>query len=76
MPAPLRRYSGESCFRDFLFLTFSSFPQALLKTPEIIQRVTFEVVEDAWHDGVRLLELRYSPYFGEIISGFPISFCL
>jgi adenosine deaminase len=33
----------------------------VLCTYEAVERVTFENVEDAWRDGVRLLELRFSP---------------
>ncbi len=34
-----------------------------LSTPERIRRMAFEACEDAWNEGVRLLELRYSPVF-------------
>ncbi len=37
--------------------------QRTLATPEIITRMTFEVCEDAFHDGVKILELRYAPTF-------------
>ena len=37
--------------------------QRLFKTPEIIERLTFEICEDAYFDGIKLLELRYSPSF-------------
>ncbi len=37
--------------------------QSILSTPEAIQRVTFELLEDAYNDGIRLLEIRYSPEF-------------
>ncbi|KAJ3208543.1 hypothetical protein HK099_008692, partial [Clydaea vesicula] len=35
--------------------------QSLLKTPEILERVAYEVCEDAFQNGVKLLEIRYSP---------------
>ncbi len=37
--------------------------QAVLSSAEAISRVTFENVEDAWADGVRLVELRFAPAF-------------
>jgi adenosine deaminase len=37
--------------------------QSVLCSPEAIGRVTFENIEDAWWDGVVLLELRFSPAF-------------
>ena len=45
--------------------------QAVLCSAEAISRVTFENIEDAYHDGVRLLELRFAPTF--ISSGKTIS---
>jgi adenosine deaminase len=37
--------------------------QKVLCCYEAIRRVTFENVEDAWRDGVRLVELRFAPTF-------------
>jgi adenosine deaminase len=37
--------------------------QRVLCSAEAIRRVTFENIEDAWNDGVRLLELRFAPAF-------------
>jgi adenosine deaminase len=37
--------------------------QAVLSSAEAISRVTFENIEDAWADGVRLVELRFAPSF-------------
>jgi adenosine deaminase len=37
--------------------------QAVLTSEEIIARITFEAIEDAYNDGIRILELRYSPTF-------------
>lgn len=34
--------------------------QAILHSEEILSRITFEAIEDAVHDGIRILELRYS----------------
>jgi adenosine deaminase len=37
--------------------------QKVLCSYEAIKRITFENVEDAFHDGVKLLELRFAPIF-------------
>lgn len=37
--------------------------QKVLASEEILARVAFEACEDAFNDGVRLLELRYAPTF-------------
>lgn len=37
--------------------------QSILGTTEAIQRITFELIEDAYNDGIRALEIRYSPEF-------------
>lgn len=40
--------------------------QKVLSTEEVLERITFEAVEDAYHDGVRILELRYAPTFVQL----------
>ncbi len=37
--------------------------QALLDSYEVIERITFEACEDAYNEGIHLLELRYAPSF-------------
>lgn len=37
--------------------------QKVLASEEILTRIAFEACEDAYNDGVRLLELRYAPTF-------------
>ncbi len=37
--------------------------QGVLSTEEVLERITFEAIEDAFQDGVRILELRYAPTF-------------
>jgi adenosine deaminase len=37
--------------------------QLLLGSEEILERVAYEVCADAFHEGVRVLELRYAPTF-------------
>jgi adenosine deaminase len=39
--------------------------QKALASPEILTRIAFEACEDAFNDGIRLLELRYAPTFIE-----------
>lgn len=35
----------------------------LLDSAEVVERMTYECCEDMWHNGVRILELRYAPSF-------------
>jgi adenosine deaminase len=37
--------------------------QSVLISEEILSRITYEAIEDAYQDGIRILELRYSPTF-------------
>jgi adenosine deaminase len=37
--------------------------QSLLRTEEVIERISFEACEDSFNDGVKLIEYRYSPSF-------------
>jgi adenosine deaminase len=37
--------------------------QAVLDSEEILERITYEVIEDASRENVRILELRYAPTF-------------
>jgi adenosine deaminase len=37
--------------------------QKVLRTEEILTRITFEAIEDAFHEGIRILELRYAPTY-------------
>ena len=64
---------GEQ-FRDFIliarpvdglavFLEKFSLIHRVLSSPERIHRMAFEACADAYAEGVRVLELRYSPIF-------------
>ena len=64
----------EAQLRDFIlidkpvdglkvFLEKFGLIHRVLSTPERIRRMAFEACEDAWREGVRVLELRYSPIF-------------
>lgn len=37
--------------------------QKIFKSEDILERIAFEACEDAFNDGIRLLELRYAPSF-------------
>ena len=37
--------------------------QKLLFSAEILKRITYEIIEDAHKEGIRILELRYAPTF-------------
>jgi adenosine deaminase len=37
--------------------------QLLLNSEETLERIAYEAVEDAYHEGIRILELRYAPTF-------------
>lgn len=37
--------------------------QLLLASEEILERISYEACEDAYNEGIRILELRYSPTF-------------
>lgn len=43
--------------------------QKLLATEEILERIAFEACEDAFAEGIRILELRYAPTF--VVQGHP-----
>lgn len=43
--------------------------QKILKEPGILKRLTYEVIEDAYNEGIRLIELRYSLNFIAEFSG-------
>lgn len=47
----------ESVLKKFLAT------QAVLHSEEILARITYEAIEDAYLEGIRILELRYAPTF-------------
>jgi adenosine deaminase len=61
-PEALRRFmvvKDAASLEDYL--TRFDYTIPLLQTPEGIERVSYEMVEDAARDGVRYLEVRYCP---------------
>lgn len=62
-PAELRRFMLVDDASDLLeYLQRFDYTIAILQTPEAIERVAYEMVEDAAADGVRYLEIRYCPW--------------
>src|SRR3954466_9812883 len=62
-PEQLRRYmrvDDATNLEDYLRRFDITIP--LLQTPEAIERVSYEMVEDAARDNVRYLEVRYCPH--------------
>jgi adenosine deaminase len=62
-PDALRRYMLVSDARNLEdYLTRFDITVALLQTPEAIERVAYEMVEDGARDNLRYLEVRYCPH--------------
>ncbi len=62
-PEGLKRYMLVSDARNLTdYLTRFDITVALLQTPEAIERVAYEMVEDAAQDNLRYLEVRYCPH--------------
>ncbi|HEY5940500.1 MAG TPA: adenosine deaminase [Gemmatimonadales bacterium] len=65
-PEPLRRFmlvDDAADLQDFLNKFDLTIP--LLQTPEAVERVAYEMVEDAARDNVRYLEVRYCPHLSQ-----------
>jgi adenosine deaminase len=61
-PEALRRHMVVKDARNLAdYLRRFDITVALLQTPQAIERVAYEMVEDAARDGVRYLEVRYCP---------------
>ena len=61
-PEALRQWMLVSDARHLAdYLARFEYTIALLQTPEAIERVAYEMAEDAAADGLRYLEVRYSP---------------
>jgi adenosine deaminase len=62
-PETLRRHMLVSDARNLVdYLKRFDITVALLQTPESIERVAYEMVEDAARDNLRYLEVRYCPH--------------
>jgi adenosine deaminase len=65
-PEPLRRFmlvDDAANLQDYLDRFDLTIP--LLQIPEAIERVAYEMVEDAARDNVRYLEVRYCPHLSQ-----------
>jgi adenosine deaminase len=65
-PEPLRRFmlvDDAANLEDYLHRFDITIP--LLQTPEAIERVAYEMVEDAARDNLRYLEVRYCPHLSQ-----------
>lgn len=65
-PEPLRRFmlvDDAADLQDYLDRFDLTIP--LLQTPEAVERVAYEMVEDAARDNVRYLEVRYCPHLSQ-----------
>src|SRR5688572_5898628 len=64
-PAALGRYMVPTEARNLEdYLQRFDLTIAVLQTPEAIERVAYEMVEDAARDGLRYLEVRWCPLLG------------
>ncbi|MGZ8398110.1 MAG: adenosine deaminase [Gemmatimonadales bacterium] len=65
-PEPLRRFmlvDDAADLQDYLDKFDLTIP--LLQTPEAVERVAYEMVEDAARDNIRYLEVRYCPHLSQ-----------
>jgi adenosine deaminase len=65
-PEPLRRFmlvDDAADLQDYLDRFDLTIP--LLQTPEAVERVAYEMVEDAARDNLRYLEVRYCPHLSQ-----------
>jgi adenosine deaminase len=63
--------NDEPSFQNFLakFVVLRRF----YRSPEVIQQLAYEVVEDAARDNVRYLELRFTPVALAMLNGYPLA---
>ncbi len=78
VPASVLRLSGMVQVQDEDPLTFQNFLakfntlRLFYRSPEVIHRVTREAVEDAAHDNIKYLELRFTPVALSRAERFPL----
>lgn len=79
VPASMFNLSGLVQVQDKDPLTFTNFLdkfktlRLFYKSPEVINRVTQEAIEDAAKDNIRYLELRFTPVALSRAEGFPMN---
>ncbi|ACY12690.1 adenosine deaminase [Haliangium ochraceum] len=54
-------YAGEICESLDDYLKAFDITLAVMQTEDSLERAAFELAEDAWREGVRHIEVRYSP---------------
>jgi adenosine deaminase len=66
-PQELKRYvqvtPGTPADLAYILRTVSAFLRRFFVSREAIARIAFEMVEDAWREGVIYLEVRFSPWY-------------
>ncbi len=78
VPISMFNLSGLVQVQDQDPMTFTNFLdkfktlRLFYKSPDVIDRVTREAVEDAAHDNIRYLELRFTPVALSRAEGFPL----
>ena len=64
---PYRNYfcipDGQNVDNISIFFENFMHTQSLIHSENILERISYEICEDAYNNGVRLLEIRYSPSF-------------
>ena len=54
-------YAGDVCNSLDDYLKAFDITLSVMQTEESLERAAFELAEDAWHEGVRYIEVRYAP---------------
>lgn len=68
----LVQVQGHDPFTFQNFLSKFETLRLFYRSPEVIGRVTREAIEDAAHDNVRYMELRFTPVALSVSQGFPL----
>lgn len=54
-------YAGDVCNSLDDYLKAFDITLSVMQTEESLERIAFELAEDAWNEGVRYIEVRYAP---------------
>lgn len=69
---PLVQVNGADVPSSSSFLSKFSVLRAFFQSPEVIRRLTFEVIEDAVQDNIHYFELRFTPMALAKTKGYPL----